>query len=174
MEEDADLRCDVVVRSLQNFQRDCWLDIRVTDTGSRSNTGKGKGAAVEEAEQGKIRKHGDRVGIAEGADFRPLVASVYGTLGPYGHTTLYQCAERRCGREAAKSTEFGRTLHLLRARVQGGILDAASLCLLNRKGKNRDADGEATLKMRLSAEDVEEMVPWECVLADCAPRGGHQ
>ena len=111
--------------------------------------------------------------MAEGADFRPLVCSVYGSLGFHSHTILTLCAERRCGPEGSKSEEYGRTLHLLRARVHAGILDAASLCLLNRRGRKEKEAVDAGKRREATLEE-EVVVPWECVVGDCSPKGGHQ
>ena len=130
------------------------------------------GTSLDRAEEEKMNKHARRVLIGAGGDFRPLVVSVYGTPAFQSHRTLYACAEKLVGEGGSKNPEFGRTLHLLRARVQAAVLDAVSLCLVARRGKEKDADDKATAKLREELDGA--WVPWEAIVADCSAQGGHE
>jgi hypothetical protein len=167
-EEDAENRCDTIVRGLLTPQRDCWIDVQVIDTGSKSYLTETVEMTLKNGESKKVKKHGDRVGIAENADFRPIVCSVHGSMASKAKEFTYLCTERIAGKEGSKSPDFGRLLHLQRARFQAAVWNAVSLCLWGRHGKGRHAQKEA-LRLKEQAEGV--VIPWEFVVADALSGG---
>ena len=87
--KDPDTRCDGIVRGLKTPQRDTWYDVVVPDTGAISHAmDESAVQTLEKAEDKKLEKHGQRVALAENADFVPIACSVYGTTG-------FHCALRR-------------------------------------------------------------------------------
>ena len=163
--EDPRNRCDTVIHGLKNPQRDAWIDVAVVDTGAPSHVRQQSAKTLGDEENNKLKKHRDRVVYVEGSDFLPVVLSVYGSLAFSAHEFLYKCAEKTAGRGGKKSRDFGRLLHLLRARWQAATHNAVSLCLWGRRGKwAKDAKRAEELKMQ-AAEGAFD-IPWECMVAD--------
>jgi hypothetical protein len=95
---DPDNRCDGIIRGLKNPQRDTWFDVEVVDTGAVSHSMDDSASkTMERAEDGKTKKHGQRVALAENADFVPIVCSVYGTAAFHSQQTIKTCTEKMVG-----------------------------------------------------------------------------
>ena len=121
--KDPDTRCDGIVRGLKTPQRDTWYDVVVPDTGAISHAMDESAAqTLEKAEDKKLEKHGQRVALAENADFVPIACSVYGTTGFHCQQLIKTCTEKMVERKSAESSgEFSEVMCLNRARFQAAV-----------------------------------------------------
>jgi hypothetical protein len=179
--DNKDTKCDGIIRGLETPQRDAWIDGMVMDTGAPSHQDKPPMKALIEGEDEKFEKHGRRVAIANGADFVPIVCSVYGTLAPKCQRTIKTITERMTDKSKLKDKkDLARMLHHNRARFQAAIWRANAMCVVGRRRQpKKKEDGEGTEWRMVSPvemlEEFEEKMgrleggmetPWLCVAED--------
>jgi hypothetical protein len=172
--KEPDTRCDGIIRGLITPQREAWFDNEVVWTGADTNVTKDPRKVLETAEKKKIKKHFERVTIAENADFIPLVCSVYGSTAFHCQQFLRTCTERIVGKSAAKdSADVARLLHLHRAQFQAAVWRAVALCEVGRS--SRKAQG-ALKKKEIEEKELgkEAVLPWLCVAVDAKAQGDGQ
>eukprot|EP01002_Notosolenus_urceolatus_P012051 NODE_412_length_2104_cov_13.124574_g330_i0.p1 GENE.NODE_412_length_2104_cov_13.124574_g330_i0~~NODE_412_length_2104_cov_13.124574_g330_i0.p1 ORF type:complete len:622 (+),score=113.74 NODE_412_length_2104_cov_13.124574_g330_i0:152-1867(+) len=131
--EELQLYADVGATGVFQRGRYTYIDVRISDTASRSRlTTDNAMTVLRAAEQEKRTKYSTCARLFEGADFSPFVVSAHGSLAPAANSILKICAEKMSG--GKRSKEYPPTLSLLRARIQAATLRGVARCLIGRSG----------------------------------------
>eukprot|EP01002_Notosolenus_urceolatus_P010169 NODE_3675_length_896_cov_3.812279_g3058_i0.p2 GENE.NODE_3675_length_896_cov_3.812279_g3058_i0~~NODE_3675_length_896_cov_3.812279_g3058_i0.p2 ORF type:complete len:204 (-),score=36.10 NODE_3675_length_896_cov_3.812279_g3058_i0:284-841(-) len=131
--EQKELYADLGATGLFQRGRYAFIDVRITDTASRSRlTTDNPLAVLRSAEREKRATYDQSARLFEGADFSPFVVSAHGSLAPAAESILKICAERMSG--GKRSKEYPPTLCLLRARIQAATLRGVARCIVGRSG----------------------------------------
>eukprot|EP01002_Notosolenus_urceolatus_P010152 NODE_366_length_2164_cov_31.720095_g170_i3.p1 GENE.NODE_366_length_2164_cov_31.720095_g170_i3~~NODE_366_length_2164_cov_31.720095_g170_i3.p1 ORF type:complete len:608 (+),score=122.93 NODE_366_length_2164_cov_31.720095_g170_i3:111-1826(+) len=131
--EEVELYADVGATGLFQRGKYAYIDVRISDTASRSRLSTDNAMTIlRAAEREKRARYDTCARLFEGADFSPFVVSAHGSLAPAAEAILKICAEKMSG--GKRSKEYPPTLSLLRARIQAATLRGVARCLVGRSG----------------------------------------
>eukprot|EP01002_Notosolenus_urceolatus_P004821 NODE_227_length_2442_cov_30.139992_g170_i1.p1 GENE.NODE_227_length_2442_cov_30.139992_g170_i1~~NODE_227_length_2442_cov_30.139992_g170_i1.p1 ORF type:complete len:701 (-),score=136.70 NODE_227_length_2442_cov_30.139992_g170_i1:339-2351(-) len=131
--EEKELFADLGATGIFQRGRYAFIDVRISDTASRSRLTTDNALTVlRAAEREKRAMYDHSARFYEGADFSPFVVSAHGSLAPAAEAILKICAEKMSG--GKRSKEYPPTLSLLRARIQAATLRGVARCLVGRSG----------------------------------------
>ena len=116
---------DVLIRNFWAPQPDCILDVRVTDTDTKSNLNRDPAKVLESHERAKKKKYLGAC-LAQRRHFTPFVVSVDGLLGKEAKTALKKISTRL----AVKwERPYSQVCVYVNARMSIAIVRGSHLCL---------------------------------------------